>query len=201
MARTPTAKKETAAEATEVVETAKKPQTTKQAAVEKEQTPVIPKSLDNSTEVVVKSNFNGKLYFRNDRTGNVVEWNRLGEKQNLYVEDIKHIRSTQSGFFEDGWITLLGVEGEYNYLTQEQLYSILSLNKYCPKVDYNNMFASYIKMTRKQITPVIEGMTETEKKMFGNYIASLTKDEIENISTGTIKAINEKLNIDLEDYV
>lgn len=163
-----------------------------------DETKKIVKVLPNHVEINIKSNYNGKLYFENPRTGNVVTWSRFGDVEQLSVEDIKYMKSNSRGFFEKNWIKIIGVnDEEYQNLDIEELYHLLSLNKFYKIKELTDDFENYLCLTKAEIEYKLDSLSQKEKELFKNYVLSLNESKIEKISNGVVKLLNKKLGIEL----
>ncbi len=86
--------------------------------------------LKDDDSLLIKSKVIGRLIFINDRTQDKYIWNSLNEVQELYVSDIKVMRSRQPAFFEKGWISIDGIAYDEVGYTREEIYKALQLNRY-----------------------------------------------------------------------
>ncbi len=71
-----------------------------------------PVKIDDGVSIKVKSNFYGKLYFRNPRSGDEFNWSQNGDIQFLTMFDLKTMKAQASGFFKNQWVTILGVSDD-----------------------------------------------------------------------------------------
>lgn len=154
------------------------------------------KVLPNHVEVKLKSNFSGELYFKNRVTGNEVTWKKNGEVQNLLVEDIKHIRSTQPGFFENNWLTIVGLEdAEYDNLEIFDIYKILGLDKHYQIKKFADNFSVLICLAKSQLKTELSKMTDSERTLFKDYILGLNQDQKDDLSNGIVRLIEKEFGI------
>ena len=87
--------------------------------------------ITDDTNVVVRSCFSGKLYFKNLKTGDETEWSRLGDEQELTVADLKSMRSTQSAFFKNQWVRIVcGYDDSGNEIPAINIINYLRLQQY-----------------------------------------------------------------------
>ncbi len=87
--------------------------------------------IDDSVVLKVKSTFFGFLFYRNKRTGDYTEWAHAGEVQPMTMGDIRVMKATQTDFFKNQWVVILGVEeGCDCSATCADIYKALGITKY-----------------------------------------------------------------------
>lgn len=90
--------------------------------------------IDDSVLLKVKSNVYGKLFYKNLKTGEATEWDGAGDIQIMSVGDLRAMRATQTFFFKEHYILIIGVaDGERCKATVSQILDALLITKY-----YNN---------------------------------------------------------------
>lgn len=94
-------------------------------------TTAVTSRIDDGVLVKVKSTYFGKLYFRNKKTGEAVEWDRAGEIQIMSMGDLRSMKAEQSVFFKNQWVVILGVaDGSDSKATCADIYKALVITKY-----------------------------------------------------------------------
>lgn len=61
------------------------------------------KQFKNYEYIEVTNGFNGRLIYRNSRTGELFEWEKLGDKVDIQFIDLKNAKSSAKRFFEENW--------------------------------------------------------------------------------------------------
>lgn len=157
------------------------------------------KELPSYVQLKVKSN-TGNLFFKNDRNGNIVTWDKKNEIQFLSVEDIKHIKANQSRFLSENWISIVGaVDDEYVDLSIEEIYNLLTLQSYFKVTKLSDKFKEYISASKSELKSFINDLTDKEKELFKSYINSLDDSVIETLSHGSIMLLSKELGIIFDD--
>lgn len=156
-----------------------------------EQPVVSTAEITNETMVECRSGVSGNLIYKSSlNPGYVVEWNSLGEIQEMEYRELVSMRGNQRRFFEENWILIddpavikkLGVERYYkNSLTSDDFEDVFTMS------------ADDI----KEIVPTLPGGTK-------DAIASEAKKKIESgelDSRSAIKALEDSLDVELEETV
>lgn len=159
----------------------------------------MPKDLPNYVQLKVKSNIGGLLYFKNKRNGNSVTWSKKDEIQFLSVEDIKHIKADQNRFFEENWISIVGVVDEdYSYLSIEDIYALLTLQAYFKVTKLADKFDKYISSSKSKLKSFIDSLTDKEKELFKNYIETLSEYKKDSLTHGVIVLLTNELGVSFD---
>lgn len=156
-----------------------------------EQPVVSTAEITNETMVECRSGVSGNLIYKSSlNPGYVVEWNSLGEIQEMEYRELVSMRGNQRRFFEENWILIddpavikkLGVGRYYqNSLSTDDFEDVF------------NMSADEI----KEIVPALPGGTK-------DAIASEAKKKIDSgelDSRSAIKALEDSLDVELEDTI
>nr|DAK57520.1 MAG TPA: structural protein [Caudoviricetes sp.] len=156
-----------------------------------EQPVVSTAEITNETMVECRSGVSGSLIYKSSlNPGYVVEWNSLGEIQEMEYRELVSMRGNQRRFFEENWILIddpavikkLGVGRYYqNSLSTDDFEDVF------------NMSADEI----KEIVPTLPGGTK-------DAIASEAKKKIDSgelDSRSAIKALEDSLDVELEDTI
>lgn len=147
--------------------------------------------ITNDTMVECRSGVAGNLIYKSLlNPGYTVEWNSLGEVQEMEYRELVSMRGNQRKFFEENWILIddpavikkLGVERYYkNSLTTD---------------DFEEVFTMPAEKI-KEIVPTLPGGTK-------DAIASEAKKKIESgelDSRSAIKALEDSLSVELEETI
>lgn len=161
----------------------------KTAVQEAPLSPVV--EITNDTMVECRSGVSGNLIYKSLlNPGYTVEWNDLGDVQEMEYRELVSMRGNQRRFFEENWILIddpavikkLGVERYYkNSLTTDNFEEVFT------------MPAEKI----KEVVPTLPGGTK-------DAIASEAKKKIESgelDSRSAIKALEDSLSVDLEETI
>lgn len=156
-----------------------------------EQPVVSTAEITNEIMVECRSGVSGNLIYKSSlNPGYVVEWNGLGEIQEMEYRELVSMRGNQRRFFEENWILIddpavikkLGVGRYYqNSLSTDDFEDVF------------NMSADEI----KEIVPALPGGTK-------DAIASEAKKKIDSgelDSRSAIKALEDSLDVELEDTI
>ena len=92
---------------------------------------ITPKEIDIHQYIPVKNGFQGMLSYTSKRSGELFEWERFGDEQEMELQELKNAKSSDKGFFQNNWflfdeehqwvIDYLGVGAYYrNALNPEQ---------------------------------------------------------------------------------
>lgn len=162
---------------------------TKTAVKETTVSPAV--EITNDTMVECRSGVSGNLIYKSMlNPGYTVEWDDLGDVQELEYRELVSMRGNQRRFFEENWILIddpavikkLGVERYYkNSLTTDDFEEVFS------------MPADEI----KKVVPTLPGGTK-------DAIASEAKKKIESgelDSRSAIKALEDSLSVELEETI
>lgn len=162
---------------------------TKAAVKEAPVSPAV--EITNDTMVECRSGVAGNLIYKSlMNPGYTVEWEDLGDVQEMEYRELVSMRGNQRRFFEENWILIddpavlkkLGVERYYkNSLTTDDFEEVF------------NMPAEKI----KEVVPTLPGGTK-------DAIASEAKKKIESgelDSRSAIKALEDSLSVELEETI
>ena len=145
--------------------------------------------ITNETMVECRSGVSGNLIYKSAlNPGYTVEWDHLGDIQEMEYRELVSMRGNQRRFFEENWILIddpavikkLGVERYYkNSLSTD---------------DFEDVFTMPADKI-KEVVPTLPGGTK-------DAIASEAKKKIENgelDSRSAIKALEDSLSVELEE--
>ena len=104
-------------------------QTETEQAVKK---PLIPKDIDQSTTVMVRNGFQGRLVYKSPRTGEKFTWDAFGSEQELELRELRAAKNSAKRFFAENWFMF---DREYawviEYLGLKQYYkNAVSLDQF-----------------------------------------------------------------------
>lgn len=87
--------------------------------------------IEDSLIVKVKSNFYGKLIYKNKRSGEITIWEHAGDIQLMTIGDLRIMKASQAGFFQKQLIVIVGVDDEtQNAPMVADIYKALVIDKY-----------------------------------------------------------------------
>lgn len=147
--------------------------------------------ITNDTMVICRNGTAGTLIYKSSiNPGYEVEWNGLGDPQELEYRELVAMRGNQRRFFEENWILIddknvikkLGVDRYYkNSLTTD---------------DFDDVFS----MSPDKIKETVPGLPGGTK----DAIIVTAKNKINDgtlDSRGVIKALEDSLSVDLEEDI
>lgn len=147
--------------------------------------------ITNETMVECRSGVSGSLIYKSAlNPGYTVEWNHLGDIQEMEYRELVSMRGNQRRFFEENWILIddpavikkLGVERYYkNSLSTD---------------DFDEVFTMPAEKI-KEVVPTLPGGTK-------DAIATEAKKKIESgelDSRSAIKALEDSLDVELEETI
>lgn len=158
---------------------------------------VKPVKLEESTLVKVKSNVFGTLYYRNSKTGEETEWSMCGEIQSMTIGDLRAMKATQSSFFSNQWVVILGLDdGEDSSITPAEVYKTLGITKYYLNLIEPSNFEQILSWDVNTIATKVSFLSEGAKR---NLVVALNeyieKGLLDSITR--IKAFEKALQCDL----
>ena len=172
--------------------TAAKPKVTseaKEVAEEKEvNTPIIPKDIDQNMIITVKNGFNGKLVYVSPRTHEQFVWNEFGDEQELELKELRNIKSSAKGFFENNWLMF---DDEFVWAV-----GYLGLERYYKNAVKLSDFDKIFDMSPEDISDVIANMSEGQKRSL-SYRAKQFVAEGKIDSRKIIAALEKALGMEL----
>ena len=117
--------------------------------------------------VGVQSNTFGELIYYNRRTGARVSWNGVGDVQPVPMGELRDMRNTQRGFFENNRIFVTGVQDEdYAEATPEDVYKALMVSQYYKNVIDPDNFNTIFTMDADEIRMRLRRMSVGAKANF-----------------------------------
>lgn len=162
--------------------------TTKDTSTENSSTLTPKKEITNDTMIECVSGVSALFYKSTLTPGYIVEWNGIGDKQYLPYRELVSIRSSQRRFFEDNWI----------FIPDEDVVKKLGVERcYTNSIKSGNI-EEVFKMSPSKIKEFVPKLPNGTKES----IASIAKQTISNgslDSLSVIKALEESLDVDLED--
>lgn len=145
------------------------------------------RKLDDTLRVVVQSNVHGALIFINRRTGDRTEWDHFGDKQTLTMGDLRSMRGSQRGFFENNWIFVDRVDEDgYEDITPEDIYKTLMVTQYYKDTLTPDNFNEFFNLSATEIKDRIYRMSAAAKT---NLIVA-ANDGIRNGTLDSLRAIH-----------
>lgn len=155
--------------------------------------------LDDHISILVASNVFGLLTYVNHKSGDKYQWQKMGDVQNLYVSDLRAMKSNQVRFFEENWILIEGIadsDEEFNEVTDDDIYDALQITQYykdrlCPK-----NIGEIFNWSNSDIKSKVPKMAQTAKESLVVRANELIKSGVLD-SMSKVKALEEVLNCEL----
>lgn len=153
--------------------------------------------LDDNIRVVTQSNVYGKLVFVNPRNGDTTRWSDFGDYQIITMGDLRAMRGTSRGFFENNWVFVDHIdEPGYEDVDPFVIYKALSVAQYYEDAITPNNFPELFNLSTDELKVRLRRLSESGKT---NIIVAAN----EAILAGTldslrvIQTIEETLNCEL----
>lgn len=154
--------------------------------------------LDDSILISVRSNVYGRLIYIDKKYGDLTEWDRYGDVQQMSMAALRSMKSSQRNFFENVWITVLGVYDEgYEDVTPEDIYNSLQVQQYYKEILCPSSLENVLNWSVEEIEEKVPLMANGAKVS----LTVLANTCIENgvlDSLGKIRALEKALNCELE---
>lgn len=154
--------------------------------------------LEDSVLISVKSNVYGRLIYIDKKYGDLTEWSRYGDIQQMTMASLRSMKSSQRNFFENIWITIQGVYDEgYENITPEDIYNSLQVQQYYKEILCPSSLESVLRWSADEIAERVPLMANGAKVS----LAVLANTCIENgtlDSLSKIHALETALNCELE---
>lgn len=160
-------------------------QTETEQAVKK---PLIPKDIDQSTTVMVRNGFQGRLVYKSPRTGEKFTWDAFGSEQELELRELRAAKNSAKRFFAENWFMF---DREYAWVIE-----YLGLKQYYKNAVSLDQFDEIFTKTPAEIVKVVSAMSAGQKKSL-TYRAreAIVSGEID--SNKAIAALEKALGVEL----
>lgn len=121
-------------------------------------------TFDDTVLVNVQSNTFGELIYINSRNGDRVSWSEFGDIQTMTMGDLRAMRGTQRGFFENNWIYIKEVLGpDYEDATPEDVYRALTVTQYYKDIIDPDNFNAIFRMDNDELRRRVSMMSDGAK--------------------------------------
>lgn len=158
------------------------------AVVDEAPQKILPKDIDVNQYISVRNGFPGVLVYKSSRTGELFQWERFGDTQDIELRELRNAKGNQKAFFINNWF-MFDEEFDWviDYLGMRQYYK----NAVCIE-NFDDLF----KKTPAQLGKLISEMSPGQKR-------SLAYRAYEMISAGEIDSLKliatleEGLGVDL----
>jgi hypothetical protein len=155
--------------------------------------------LDDNALLQIKSNIFGELIYINHKTGDEYKWSNFGEIRELYVSDLRAMKSNQSKFFSENWVVVVGIADTdeiYEDIGTDEIYDALQLTQYyknflCPE-DLNEIFNWSVDDMKQKLPKMSRSIKETIGVRANELIQNGGLDSI-----AKVKALEEILGYSL----
>ena len=165
--------------------------TTAPKKAKNEDKPIIPKDVDLSTFITVKSGYNGRMIYVSSRTNERYEWARLGDEQEIELRELRNAKSSAKAFFINNWFMF---DEEFEWVIP-----YLGMTKYYFNAIKPDEFDDLFEKPADEIREIVSKLTKGQQKTVG-YIAreKVVNGDID--SRKTIATLEEVLNIQLIEH-
>lgn len=142
--------------------------------------------ISDDTQIKVKSNYHGTLFYKNKRNGDTVEWKNAGEIQPMSMGNLRAMKAEQADFFRNQWVIILGVD-EYEdcKATCEDVCKALVVEQYyktyIDPTDYAALSGLSEKEIKERVAMLSSGAKENLIVALNTFIKNGTLDSIRKI--------------------
>ena len=143
---------------------------------------ITPKEIDIHQYIPVKNGFQGMLSYTSKRSGELFEWERFGDEQEMELQELKNAKSSDKGFFQNNWFVF---DDEHQWVID-----YLGVGAYYKNALKPEQFDDVFTKSPEEIRALIEKMPAGQK-------ASLGYRAIQLMSEGGIDSL--KVIATLED--
>lgn len=148
-----------------------------------------PKRIDPDMIVQVYNGYQGKLYYRSRKTGELFEWQEFGDYQDMELSELKNARSASKKFFVNNWF-MFDEDWIVSYLGMERYY------KNAVRIeDFDDLFDKPI----DELTEILKSMSAGQKKSVAYRARQLIADNVID-SNKKILALEKCLGVDLVEH-
>jgi hypothetical protein len=110
--------------------------------------------------VRVKSNVFGCLIYKNQKSGDKTVWNVCGDEQEMTISDLRAMKASQSKFFQNQYIIILGVAvGSDCVAKPADIYKTLGITKYYENLVDPSDFKAVRSWSEKEIKEKVSFMS------------------------------------------
>lgn len=150
--------------------------------------PIVPKAVDLSELITVKSGYSGKLIYVSPRTRERFVWDNLGDEQEIELRELRNARSSAKSYFLNNWF-MFGPEFEW-------VVEYLGMGRYYKNAIKPDEFDDFFELPADELRERLTKLTDGQKKTVG-YMARQKVVDGEIDSRKTISTLEEVLNIQL----
>jgi len=154
--------------------------------------------IPEDTLIKVKSNFYGKLYYKNLVTQERIIWENQGEIQTMTLRELRAMRTQQAGFFRNQWLIIVGVaDGEDCKATPYDICKSLTITDFYKNFIDPSEYESICEWNESEINERVSLLSPASKEnlivALNQYISDGRLDSIRRI-----KAFEKALDCELK---
>jgi len=155
-------------------------------------------TLNDSVSITVSNNLPNSLIYINHKTGDLYTW-EVGDTQDLYVSDIRAMKSNQRKFLEDNWISIEGIADkneDYEGVEVDEILDALQISQYYKNKLYPKNLNEIFNWKNDEIKLKVPKMPKSIKQSIVIKANDLIKSGIID-SISKVKALEEALDCQL----
>lgn len=151
---------------------------------------IIPKEIDIHQYIPVKNGFQGLLSYTSKRSGELYEWERFGDEQEMELQELKNAKSSDKGFFQNNWFVF---DDEHQWVID-----YLGVGAYYKNALKPDQFDDVFTKTPDEIRRVIGGLSDGQKASLGyRAIQLMSEGGIDSLKA--IAALEDALGVQLTE--
>lgn len=163
---------------------------TKKEFVTPEEQPqkIMPKDIDLTQYITVKNGFPGMLVYKSARTGELFEWDKFGDTQDIELRELRNAKGNAKAFFINNWFMF---DPEYDWVID-----YLGMRQYYKNAVSIENFDDVFKKSPAQAKKMISEMSDGQKRSLSYRAYEMIKaGELDSLKL--IAALEEGLGIEL----
>lgn len=125
---------------------------TKEDVVEQK---ILPKDIDVNQYITVRNGFPGVLVYKSARTGELFEWEKFGDSQDIELRELRNAKSTSKAFFINNWFMF---DEEFDWVID-----YLGMRQYYKNLIGIENFDDVFKKTPAQAKKILADLSEGQK--------------------------------------
>lgn len=176
----------------EAVKTARPKTRKKPAAAEQESAPVdTPKpirvrDIDPDQYVTVRNGFQGRLIYRSPRTGEMFDWEKFGDEQEMSLQELSKVKNSYKKFFINNWFIF----------DEDWIVDYLGVKNYYKNAVPIDRFDELFTKSADELADILSKLSEGQKRSIA-YRARQLIAENGIDSRNVILTLEEQLGVDL----
>ena len=151
-----------------------------------------PELLNDTILVSCRSNTYGTLFYKNLRTNDTCTWTQYGEVQEIKIEDLREMKSSQIGFLSNNRFSIIGCPNNSG-ISAEDIVKYLGIEKYFSEDLTPNLDSVLNEWTIEEVEEKVPLMSKGSKEQLIIMCSGMISNkEIDSLSK--IRTIEKVLN-------